>query len=322
MKGSVVDPTDPQNTTSLNNTLNKTLIKEKNKDLSTILDESNITSNSDKPHNLMKNFHNNSTGDTSLNISKTDCEKFNQTTKNKNVLNQTNNSDEIANKNLKISNSLLLIPNEETKEISTKSDNERKKFALGKGYSLMDWIRLSKETVDLAGNKGILRPISQDELSKHNKEDDCWMAIFGKVYNVTPYMKYHPGGVDELMRGAGKNATDLFVQVHQWVNIQNMLEKCLLGPLDTSPQILNSPKLGEKLKSSIQVKKSTLEIPVLDSYQSNQSCNIVLYTKCKNLSTDCLIIDKSRDPNNSNFLILFLYISTGIYKYYLGISLI
>ena len=26
-------------------------------------------------------------------------------------------------------------------------------------------------------------------------------------------MEYHPGGVDELMKGAGKDATDLFDQV-------------------------------------------------------------------------------------------------------------
>ncbi len=35
-----------------------------------------------------------------------------------------------------------------------------------------------------------------------------------KVYNITAYMKYHPGGVDELMRGAGINATNLFNEVN------------------------------------------------------------------------------------------------------------
>lgn len=39
-------------------------------------------------------------------------------------------------------------------------------------------------------------------------------ALFsGLVYNVTPYMDYHPGGVDELMRAAGIDGTDLFDQV-------------------------------------------------------------------------------------------------------------
>ena len=30
---------------------------------------------------------------------------------------------------------------------------------------------------------------------------------------MTPYMKFHPGGVDELMRGAGKDCTILFDEV-------------------------------------------------------------------------------------------------------------
>ncbi|EPY87909.1 hypothetical protein CB1_000212005 [Camelus ferus] len=32
------------------------------------------------------------------------------------------------------------------------------------------------------------------------------------VYNVSPYMEYHPGGEDELMRAAGSDGTDLFDQ--------------------------------------------------------------------------------------------------------------
>ena len=40
------------------------------------------------------------------------------------------------------------------------------------------------------------------------------LSVFaGKVYNMTPYMKFHPGGVDELMRGAGKDCTILFNEV-------------------------------------------------------------------------------------------------------------
>lgn len=33
------------------------------------------------------------------------------------------------------------------------------------------------------------------------------------VYNVTPYMDYHPGGEEELMKAAGIDGTDLFDQV-------------------------------------------------------------------------------------------------------------
>lgn len=52
----------------------------------------------------------------------------------------------------------------------------------------------------------------------------------GKVYNLTPYMKFHPGGVDQLMRGAGKEKEGerLFNEIHPWVSWENMLGECLV----------------------------------------------------------------------------------------------
>jgi cytochrome b involved in lipid metabolism len=36
------------------------------------------------------------------------------------------------------------------------------------------------------------------------------MAINGKVYNVTAYLPFHPGGEKEMMRGVGRDGTKLF----------------------------------------------------------------------------------------------------------------
>lgn len=47
-------------------------------------------------------------------------------------------------------------------------------------------------------------------LKQHNKRDDAWTAIYGKVYNVTAYLPFHPGGVKALMRAAGRDGTKLF----------------------------------------------------------------------------------------------------------------
>lgn len=99
------------------------------------------------------------------------------------------------------------------------------------GHSLMDWVRLGSSGVDLAGTNGIITPVSHTELAKHNRRDDAWLAIRGKVYNVTRYMDFHPGGVDELMKGVGIDATKLFDDVHAWVNYEQLLGKCLIGPL-------------------------------------------------------------------------------------------
>ena len=39
------------------------------------------------------------------------------------------------------------------------------------------------------------------------------LCISGKVYNITPYLDFHPGGEDELLRGAGIDGTALFDEV-------------------------------------------------------------------------------------------------------------
>lgn len=62
--------------------------------------------------------------------------------------------------------------------------------------------------------------VTSKELVTHDKETDCWIAIRGRVFNVTAYLPFHPGGVEELMKGAGKDATTLFDQVHNNIFIK------------------------------------------------------------------------------------------------------
>ena len=47
-------------------------------------------------------------------------------------------------------------------------------------------------------------------LKTHNTKEDAWSAFQGKVYNITPYLLFHPGGEKELMRVAGRDGTKLF----------------------------------------------------------------------------------------------------------------
>lgn len=88
--------------------------------------------------------------------------------------------------------------------------DKRNKVPLAKGYSLMDWNRLCLSGKDLAGTGGRMLQITPSELKKHRKKDDAWLALYGKVFNVTEYMDYHPGGTKTLLAGAGKDCTELF----------------------------------------------------------------------------------------------------------------
>ena len=38
-----------------------------------------------------------------------------------------------------------------------------------------------------------------------------------QVYNITHYLRFHPGGVPLLLKVAGKDGTALFNKYHAWV---------------------------------------------------------------------------------------------------------
>ncbi|BAU00987.1 Cytochrome b5 domain-containing protein [Vigna angularis] len=119
---------------------------------------------------------------------------------------------------------------------SAKKPVVRAKVPFEKGYSQMDWLKLTRTHPDLAGLKGQSnkRLISMDEVRKHKTEGDMWTVLKGRVYNISPYMKFHPGGVDMLMKAVGKDCTSLFNKYHAWVNAEFLLEKCVVGTLDES----------------------------------------------------------------------------------------
>lgn len=50
-----------------------------------------------------------------------------------------------------------------------------------------------------------------DDVAKHSKAEDCWMAIEGNVYDMTPYIQkqIHPGGA-AILFGCGKDSTAIF----------------------------------------------------------------------------------------------------------------
>ncbi len=55
------------------------------------------------------------------------------------------------------------------------------------------------------------RLITMDELKKHTtRETGVWILIDGVVYDVTSWLKDHPGGADSLLRSAGKDASKVF----------------------------------------------------------------------------------------------------------------
>ena len=38
-----------------------------------------------------------------------------------------------------------------------------------------------------------------DEVKQHKAEGSIWTVLKGRVYNISPYMKFHPGGMFHLI---------------------------------------------------------------------------------------------------------------------------
>jgi len=75
------------------------------------------------------------------------------------------------------------------------------------------------------------------KIQNGRKGRDAWTSYQGKVYNIQPYVPFHPGGKGELLRGAGKDSAKLFVEVHPWVNWDAILGECLVGILVSEHEV-------------------------------------------------------------------------------------
>ncbi|XP_035733269.1 cytochrome b5-like [Vespa mandarinia] len=48
------------------------------------------------------------------------------------------------------------------------------------------------------------------EVERHNKKEDLWLVIHGGVYDLTDFVKKHPGGEEVLINLAGQDGTVCF----------------------------------------------------------------------------------------------------------------
>jgi L-lactate dehydrogenase (cytochrome) len=89
--------------------------------------------------------------------------------------------------------------------------------------------------------------ISVAELAKHNSRGDCWVAIHGRVYNLTTFLDAHPAGAGIILKHAGTDATSAFDPFHPSDMIERMgLEKSLfVGLLEVSSTRSEAPEVVE-----------------------------------------------------------------------------
>jgi len=70
------------------------------------------------------------------------------------------------------------------------------------------------------------------EVANHSTQDDIWVVIDGRVYDVSAWAPHHPGG-SIIYKFAGVDATDQFAAFHL-PRVSKRLPKFLIGKIDDS----------------------------------------------------------------------------------------
>ncbi|XP_025717842.1 cytochrome b5 reductase 4 isoform X3 [Callorhinus ursinus] len=124
-------------------------------------------------------------------------------------------------------------------------------------------------------------------------------------------MEYHPGGEDELMRAAGSDGTDLFDQVHRWVNYESMLKECLVGRMTIKPALPKDHREEKNVLNGMLPKSQVSDTlakegpssPSYDWFQTDSLVTIVIYTKQKDINLDSVIVDHQDDSFRAETII-------------------
>ncbi|XP_057378084.1 uncharacterized protein LOC130700089 [Daphnia carinata] len=78
---------------------------------------------------------------------------------------------------------------------------------------------------------------SLEQVSWHDQEDDCWIVLNDKVYNVTKLIHNHPGGFEVMMEQAGRDATLAFRSVGHSIDTIEQVDEFLVGVLPAKERI-------------------------------------------------------------------------------------
>ena len=79
--------------------------------------------------------------------------------------------------------------------------------------------RTSIQQMDQNGNGSAkktveLPKLTMAEVEQHNSEEDCWVVINGKVYDLTDFAEEHPASPESIIELAGQDGTEAFEAVH------------------------------------------------------------------------------------------------------------
>jgi len=131
------------------------------------------------------------------------------------------------------------------------------------------------------------------DLEQHHASDDCWMALYAKVYDLTKYSTTHPAGCDWITDYCGMEATQPYSVYHS-EKLLELIPETLLGTFVEEEGMANStlPKddseipdgsmAGDQNQSLSDVQSAMCELPFYNkrdvlAHSSEDDCWYILY---------------------------------------------
>lgn len=96
------------------------------------------------------------------------------------------------------------------KEIGKMSDTSGTVVDISTSSSKTSKQEGGSSTTEQSQMKKVQLYLDEQTVSKHNTKGDCWFIVHNKVYDVTEYIPFHPGGAREIVTSCGKEATMAF----------------------------------------------------------------------------------------------------------------
>ena len=99
---------------------------------------------------------------------------------------------------------------------------------------------------------------TKQEVSKHNKENDIWVTYHNKVYDITKFIEYHPGGKEKILEAAGKSIKPYWNKypIHNENQVKDILDTYLVGELSDYKIEDDIPKVEIVQKNNINILKT------------------------------------------------------------------